>query len=1456
MLAKETLAVGAKPGLLLFSATASVIFLVLLPYNLWRLYHSSVKVRPSWHGTLKIGLCVLYAALHLRLLIWTLSGSVSILGTVASSLNFAASFGLIWLSIWAHKRSIQPSALIQVYLLAKTACHIVWIPEAVAARPGLYAYAFPITTLALLLLESQNKRRVLLKAYADEPPEAVTSFLGNILFLWINPILARGYGNELSQDDIPGLDQSLASKTLRQAVIRTWDQRAKPDNRASLPRVLLTCLLAPFLSAIVPRILVVVFRFAQPLLISRAIRFVTDPSVEKDGRDAFWIIVAAAAIYIGMALSTSVYQHRLNRLQVMIRGALIGLLHDRALNARGSDEDNGRVVTLLSNDISNVQTSGDMFHGTWGQFSEVVVGTLLLAREVGWLWPVPIVFIFFCSRVSRYVAIHLKAEQGRWNKATQQRISATSSMLGAMKNIKMLGMQETVANHVEDLRRQEMDAAKGVRWLMVAYNASANALGMFAPVLTIVLYAILAGLHGEPLDVETAFTTIAILAMITHPANMVMTFVPRAVVSFASFERIQAYLVGEHSVIGPVLVKNSRSSDDAEPAASVAVGFQNATIAALTTSEPVLRDVTFEVPQGSIAVLTGPVGSGKTTLARALLGEMQILSGSVSTTSTHIAYCAQTAWLPDRAIKDIILGPDSHHDDAWYQTTIHACSLTADLAILPEGDQTRVGSNGMNLSGGQQQRVALARAVYSRCSILVLDDSFSALDGSTQRQVIADLLGRPTGLLRELGATVVWISTATQHFHLADEVVVLADGRVQERGSWELLREGGPQLEELIHSHDSSTSTVARTFEREDPKPIVTRDTAASPSVKQDTPTSRRNGDFSLYRYYMDAARPCNIALLLIANAICAFFKEVPPYWLKLWTESAEPAGGSLPFYTVIYLLILFAAWLGTNGIMSTTHLLVAPTSGLALHTRLVHATTAAPLAFLSATPTSTLLNRFGADLQLVDTALAPALAALATQVFKLLTQTTLLLLAQPRVALALPPSAAVVYVVQRVYLRTSRPLRTAELSSRAAVLGAFTETVAGAPTLRAFGWQASIAGQASDALDASQRPLYLLLCLQRWLNVVLDLLVAAVAVGTISLAVYFRGSTTGGAVGMALNVILVVNTTLLSFVQSWTGLEISLGAVARLREAENTTQTEEEEEEEEEELPLAYQESCGDRWPKSGKIVFSTVVASYKPSAQPVLGDVSLTIEPGQTVVVCGRTGSGKSSLLLSLLRLLDTTAGTITVDGVDITAASRKTIRERVFITVAQEAFFLPQGTLRFNLDPEGRAEPRAVVGALVKTGLWELFRDRGTSAEEEMAVELAQLRSPRREDQVILDTPLSSLPNLSTGQCQLLALARALVRRHILCSPSPSTYSDHLPVKPVILLDEVTSSLDPVTEGQIYDVMEEEFVKNGHTIVMVTHKLSGIKGRLRKGRDMVLWMSEGRVDKVETVGQDDLA
>lgn len=353
----------------------------------------------------------------------------------------------------------------------------------------------------------------------------------------------------------------------------------------------------------------------------------------------------------------------------------------------------------------------------------------------------------------------------------------------------------------------------------------------------------------------------------------------------------------------------------------------------------------------------------------------------------------------------------------------------------------------------------------------------------------------------------------------------------------------------------------------------------------------------------------------------------------------------------------------------------------------------------------------------------------------------------------------------------------------------------------------------------------------------VLDLLIASIAVGTIYLAVHFRGSTTGGQVGVALNIILVANTTLLKLVQGWTDLEISLGAVARLKEVEYDTPKEEAQPRESNVPP--------ESWPSSGTVEFHNVTAAYNPSSI-ALESLDLNIAAGQTVVVCGRTGSGKSSLLLSLLRLLDLNAGAITIDGIDTAAISRSTLRKWAFITVAQDAFFLPDASLGFNLDPHLGASGVVLAQALHRTGLWSHFAgDRHSTVEP---------KHISQEDALgIVDKPLSSLPALSAGQSQLLALARALVRKTTACGKMDGSgvHSDVYGAKPVVLLDEVTASLDPGTEAAIYDIIQEEFVNDGHTVIMVTHKLGGFACRMRPERDMVVWMKDGVIERIDTAG-----
>jgi len=220
--------------------------------------------------------------------------------------------------------------------------------------------------------------------------------------------------------------------------------------------------------------------------------------------------------------------------------------------------------------------------------------------------------------------------------------------------------------------------------------------------------------------------------------------------------------------------------------------------------------------------------------------------------------------------------------------------------------------------------------------------------------------------------------------------------------------------------------------------------------------------------------------------------------------------------------------------------------------------------------------------------------------------------------------------------------------------------------------------------------------------------------------------------------------------------------------------------------------------------------------------------------------TFSGKSTLLLTLLRILELQSGKIELDGVDISRLRLDLLRERSFITVSQDALLLSNETLRFNLDPDASLSDEILIDALVRTGLWQHFLGGSTDngyLEEEAgnAIDISAFC-----EHPILDRRVSLLRELSVGQCQLFAICRALITVNtVRCAG----------VKPVILLDEVTSSLDFATESTIHDIIDEEFTDKGHTVIIVAHRLGLLSERTKPGRDVLVVMGDGRLLEVIT-------
>lgn len=428
---------------------------------------------------------------------------------------------------------------------------------------------------------------------------------------------------------------------------------------------------------------------------------------------------------------------------------------------------------------------------------------------------------------------------------------------------------------------------------------------------------------------------------------------------------------------------------------------------------------------------------------------------------------------------------------------------------------------------------------------------------------------------------------------------------------------------------------------------------------------------------------------------------------------------------------------------------------------------------------------RFSSDMTLIEIDLAGSvmqtLGCGATSIASLA-----LIAAGSRYAAAIMPLILlVVYIIQKCYLRTSRQMRYMDLEALAPLISHCQETVSGCSTIRAFGWQRHAIDKNFELLDNSQKASYLMFCIQRWLNVVLDLLTAAIAVVVVALAMGLRETSSAGSIGVALINVLAFNQNINVLITAWTTMETSLGAIARIKNFEASTASED------------HAEQLGPKpptsWPNAGEVTVSGASLAYDLDTV-IVKDLSLSIPAGSKVGICGRSGSGKSSFLLSLLRLLDTSAGTITIDELDLQRMSTRDVRDNI-TAIPQEAMLLP-GSIRSNLDPKALLSDAEIIAALEEVGLQSV------------------VLGPEGLRTNVIDL------SLSHGQRQLLAVARALLR--------PSK---------VLVMDEITASLDEDTERQILGTLHAVFHES--TVITVAHRLKTLLDY-----DMIVVLDAGRI------------
>ncbi|KAI8176490.1 ABC transporter atnG [Colletotrichum sp. SAR 10_86] len=1343
----------------ILSILPTALLILLAPVRITWLLRNDIRVRAGKLLWLKLVSIAVFLCLQIILIaLWSIPSTPRARTSIAeSALGLIEAIALGALSYTEHKRSIRPSALIGLYLFLTIVLDIaqartLWLRDGLSSVAGVFTASL-VVKVVVLALEETPKRVLLASSEKDVAVESTTGVVSRSLFWWLNSLFFQGFRLLIGLEDLGAIDPKFDSARLLGMLDRAW-ATSKKDSKWSLVISTFWAYRTTFLAGVLPRLLFAGFTFAQPLLVNRIVNFVGTPWGEDSRNVAAGLVGATACIYVGLAISRCWYQHMTFQLVTLFRGGLVSLIFKKTLDLDASAIKDSAPVTLMSVDIENIAVSLTFIHDIWPAVVELPIGIYLLYRQVGPPCFLLLIPGLLCTAVTTKLSARMAPARVAWNEGVQKRISITSSLLNQIKGVKMMGLADHFSSIVQKFRITELKLSVKFRVLITFLSVIVGAADQITPVV-IIAAAVFWTRAEQGLSIAEAFTALSIIVLVSAPFMKLIVSIIQLVGALGCFTRIQEFLLldeledrreiltnSEKSSLDSTRLPPSLHGSDLQPltprhqvSASNAVELQSlrATTlrpASIELGKPlvgineakftlkdgteILRDISLVLKKGSISMLVGRVGCGKSSLLKGILGELVISSGTVTLHTSSVAFCDQAAWLRNISVKDNIIG-QVPYDAAWFSAVVRACSLDQDIALFPKAEETLVGTGGVALSGGQKQRVA--------------------------------------------GMTVLLATNHVNFLHAADCITMIEDGTIIRnqiafdsvpRSVWGHLAQdvkGKELAEDDDHDAEEPTEDEAKTIKVEAPVPTNAGVTEAQ--------LTRQTGDTEVYKLYFSSIGWRMLGPFIFMVVLYVGFTKLPQIWLRVWTE--EGTNERPAMYFGIYLMFALL-YLVMNAVsLSFWMLTVVPRSARHLHQMLLDAVLAAPLVFFTTTDSGVTLNRFSQDMTLIDHRLPMSAFATLHTFLLVIAETAIIASGASYFAALIPPSFMALYLLQKYYLRTSRQLRHIDLEAKSPLFTHFTEVLAGLRTLRAFSWRPAMLRESQTLLDASQRPYYLFFCVQRWLNVVLDLFVAGMALCLVAFALHFNNTTTKGAIGLAMVNIISFNRTLAEFIEMWTMLETSLGAITRLKYFIEHTPREDRDCEKDMPPPS---------WPENGKIEIANVTAAYSDETDPVVRDVTLTIQPGQKVGICGRSGSGKSSLLLTLLRLLDTEpSGTISIDSESLTTMSRNKIRTSL-TTLPQDPVLLP-GTVRDNIDPAGHTPDADLIDVLRKTRIWDALESRGG-----------------------LDAEMSEA-GLSAGQKQLFCLARAVLKH------------GH-----VVLLDEATSNVDHGTDEEfVIDILPPE-------------------------------------------------
>jgi ATP-binding cassette subfamily C (CFTR/MRP) protein 1 len=833
-----------------------------------------------------------------------------------------------------------------------------------------------------------------------------------------------------------------------------------------------------------------------------------------------------------------------------------------------------------------------------------------------------------------------------------------------------------------------------------------------------------------------------------------------------------------------------------------------------------LVNMSFSIKKGELIAVVGAVGSGKSSLLYALLGELQHQGGSASMRGS-VSFCDQKPWIMNDTLRgNVLFGLD--FDEARFDQCLHAACLEDDIASLPGGEHTEIGEKGINLSGGQKARVALARCLYRNSDIVLLDDPLSAVDAH-----VCEHLFREAVQIYLEGKTRVLVTHQAHLLDQCDRIMLVKEGAIVAFDTYENIIESGIDVESYVPAPTdddgnpiprSTSGLLTGTTSADDLKAINNRATAKRDQQrKKRTATSqisrqessakslarkasskgfvginsteeRFEGDVqkSAYTYYIAAGGFGLFVALIAAMSAGKALEVYGSFYLADWADEAVVRAKAMDPLTSeenLSYLNMYAMWtcMGVAGV-TTRALLTANhrvNASRKLHHELLRGVVAAPTSFFDVTPIGRILNRFSSDMLCIDEELSSTVSQLINTMFNVFGALTGIIVSTNGAFLgALGPLGFIYYQAQKYFRASSTEIQRLASISLSPIYADFSQTLVGMSTIRAYGDEERFLENIKDLTDRNTVPTILNQLAFQWLTIRLDVIGAIVCFFVSALALSTRDSNfmPPGYLALGLTFSLDMTGYLKYAVRMVAQCEANMNSVERVMhyieaiEPENQADLDRD------------VKAPPPEWPQEGAVTLSDVSMRYRDGPM-ILQDVSAEVAGGEKVGVAGRTGSGKSSLMVALFRIEPLVGGSISVDGIDTRDVPLHLLRKVIGIIPQDPVMF--SASLRFNLDPFNDYSDMQIWDVLEKVKMKETTKALSGG---------------------LLEDVQEGGENFSAGQRQLICIARMLLR-------SPK----------ILVLDEATASVDNETDASIQSMIREMFTNS--TVLTIAHRLHTI-------------------------------